>query len=96
MPRNSLAGKGKNKRPGSNLSTGRSYTYDTKYQSTPAMKKYRAELLTKRRQLISKGVLKKVGDPRDIAHRKDRKSGGTLKSSGYTLQHKSKNRAKKG
>lgn len=95
MPRNSLAGKGKNKRPGSNLSTGRSYARDKIYQSTPAMKKYRAELLTKRRQLISKGILKKVGDPRDIAHRKDRKGGGTLKGSGYTLQHRSKNRAKK-
>jgi hypothetical protein len=36
--------KAKNKRPGSNKDTGRDYSYDKEYQSSPGRKKYRAEL----------------------------------------------------
>ena len=34
----------KNKRSGSNKDTGRDYSYDKEYQSSPGRKKYRAEL----------------------------------------------------
>ena len=36
--------KAKNKRPGSNKATGRDYSYDKEYQSSPERKRYRAEL----------------------------------------------------
>lgn len=89
--RNRFAGKGANKRSGSNLKTGRDYTYDKAYQASKLRKKYRAELNKKRRALIRKGKIK-IGDKRDIAHSISYKKGGTLKN-GYRLQNRSKNRS---
>lgn len=58
-------------------------------------KEYRAELNGKRRELGIYGKSKNGGKAAlDVAHKKDRKDGGTLKD-GYKLENKSKNRAKK-
>ena len=54
--------------------------YDTKYHSTPARKKYRAKLNAARRKL-------KPGKNQDVSHTK----GG-----GYTVESRSKNRARQG
>lgn len=54
MARNKLAGKGKNKRPKSNLSNGRSYAYDKAYESSPEQIKRRASRNKARRQMIKK------------------------------------------
>ena len=91
--RNSLAGAKATGRAKSNLASGRDYIYDKKYQAKPAMVKYRMELNAKNAELKAKGKAK-VGDGKDIAHKKSRKSGGTLKN-GYTQMAQSKNRAKK-
>lgn len=56
--------------------------YDRKYHSTPARKKYRAELAKKRR---AKGVMGKGG--KDVSHTK---KGGTV------MESRSKNRARNG
>lgn len=59
------------------------------------MKEYRAELNGKRRELGIYGKSKSGGKAAmDVAHKKSRKDGGTLKD-GFKLQNKSKNRAKK-
>jgi len=71
---------GKNKRPKSNLATGRNYDYDKKYQSSRREKKRRAARNKARRMA---GL--KVGDPRDAAHTKN----------GIVKKHKSKNRGSK-
>jgi hypothetical protein len=91
--RNRMAGKGKNKKPKSNLSTGRKYDYDAKYQQSPERVAYRVELNRKNRELQKKGK-SKVGDNKDVSHKKAAKNGGTLKN-GYRLENKSKNRARK-
>lgn len=64
MPRNSLAGKGKNSRPGSNLATGRDYTYDKQYQKSRKRKKYRAQLNKANRKAGTYGN----GDGKDASH----------------------------
>lgn len=56
--------------------------YDTKYNDTPARRKYRAELAQERRD---RGIMGKGG--KDVSHKKD---GST------TLESPSKNRARKG
>jgi hypothetical protein len=59
------------------------------------MKDYRVELNGKRRELGIYGKSKDGGKAAlDVAHKKDRKKGGTLKD-GFTLQNKSVNRGKK-
>lgn len=93
MSKNRMAGKGKNKRAGSNLSTGRDYSYDKAYQSSPSRVAYRVELNRKNRELQKKGKAK-VGDGKDVSHTKSHKKGGTLKN-GYRLEKASKNRARK-
>ena len=60
---------GKNKRSKSNLATGRDYTYDKKYQSSPKRKKYRAELNRKARKDGVYGKRWKMG--KDLSHKKD-------------------------
>jgi len=56
--------------------------YDKKYHSTPERKKYRAQLAAERRK---RGVMGKGG--KDVSHTK----GG-----GFTMENKSKNRARQG
>lgn len=82
--RNRMAGKGKNRRPKSNLSTGRDYAYDKKYQASKKRKKYRVELNRINRK---KG---RVGDGKDVSHTK---GGGTVLES--ASRNRARNRGKK-
>ena len=79
MPKNKIIGK--NKRAGSNKATGRDYSYDKEYQSSPARKKYRAELNKANRKAGTYGN----GDGKDMSHTK---SGKLVK------EKQSKNRAR--
>ena len=53
--RNRYAGKGKNTRKSSNKATGRDYSYDSKYQSTPEQKRNRAKRNKARAEAIKDG-----------------------------------------
>lgn len=77
--------KGKNKRPGSNKATGRDYSKEKAYQSSPERKEYRRKLSEEARK---KGVMgKRHSAGKDLSHGKD----GSLR-----LENKSKNRARNG
>lgn len=82
--RNRYAGKGKNKRSGSNKKTGRDYTNQKKYNATEAEKDRRVELNRINRDNHKSGK-SRPGDGKDVSHKKD----GTT-----TLEHQSKNRAR--
>lgn len=75
--------KGRNKRPKSNLATGRDYAYDKKYQASPERKKYRVELNREARKKKVYGKRWKMG--KDLSHKKD----GTM-----FLESRKKNRAR--
>lgn len=74
---------GKNTRPGSNKATGRDYSKEKSYQSSPKRKAYRAELNAEARERGIYGKRKSM----DLSHTKD----GNM-----VLEHKSKNRARQG
>ena len=76
---------GKNTRPGSNKATGRDYSKEKDYQSTPARNKYRAELNAEARD---RGIYgKRAAMGKDLSHKKD----GSM-----TLESKSLNRRRQG
>jgi hypothetical protein len=66
--------------------------YDSEYQKSPDRVKYREELNAKNRELQAKGK-GKVGDKKDVSHKKSFKNGGSIK--GSKLESQSKNRARK-
>lgn len=76
---------GKNKKKGSNKATGRDYSKEMAYQSSPKRKKYRAALnrAAKKKGIYGKRYKKGV----DLSHGKD----GSLR-----LESRSKNRARNG
>lgn len=74
---------GKNTRPGSNKATGRDYSKEKSYQSSPERRKYRAELNAEARK---RGIYGKR-QSMDLSHTKDGK---------MVLENKSKNRARQG
>lgn len=90
MARNKI--KGKNKRKGSNLATGRDYSYDKKYQSTPEQIKKRASRNRARREMIKRRGRAAVAG-KDVHH----KSGNPLdnRSSNLAIESKKKNRGRK-
>lgn len=69
MARNKI--KAKNKKPKSNLATGRDYSYDKKYQKSSERVKYRTELNTYNRKAGTYGN----GDGLDASHKKGVISG---------------------
>lgn len=76
---------GKNKKPGSNKATGRDYSYDKAYQSSPSRVKYRQELNAEARK---KGIYgKRAAAGKDLSH---------TKSGKMILEKASKNRARNG
>lgn len=76
---------GKNTRPGSNKATGRDYSKEKAYQSSPKRRAYRAELNAEARE---RGIYgKRASKSLDLSHKKD----GTM-----CLENKSKNRARNG
>ena len=94
MARNRYAGKGKNKRPASNLATGRDYTRDKKYNQTPTQLKNRALRNKARRSYLKKGKVR-LGDNTDIDHKKPLSKGGSGNASNLRVMNRSKNRARK-
>jgi len=74
---------GKNTRPSSNKATGRDYSKEKAYQSSPERRKYRAELNAEARDRGIYGKRKSM----DLSHTKDGK---------MVLENKSKNRARQG
>lgn len=87
--RNRFAGKGKNNRSGSNLRTGRDYSKDKKYQSSPERIKYRVALNRKNRKSHASGKTR-VGDGKDQSHCK---CGGMRPEAQST--NRARNRGKK-
>lgn len=94
MAANRYAGKGANKRPKSNLSTGRDYTYDKAYQKSPTQKKNRANRDKARLVMIKEGRVRR-GDKKDIDHKRSLKNGGSNGRSNLQVLPQSANRAKK-
>jgi hypothetical protein len=84
MARNTI--KGKNTRKGSNKATGRDYSKEKGYQSTPARKRYRAALNKANRKAGTYGN----GDKKDMSHTK---SGKLVKES--QSKNRARNRGKK-
>jgi len=78
----------------SNKATGRSYVYDTKYESSPLQKKRRAARNAARREAEKRGLVHK-GDKKDIDH-KIRNLGGNLNNakSNLRVQSRSVNRGR--
>jgi ribosomal protein L28 len=76
---------GKNTRAGSNKATGRDYSKEKAYQSTPARNKYRSELNAEARERGIYGKRDAMG--KDLSHKKDGK---------MVLESKSLNRRRQG
>lgn len=85
-----------------NKSTGRDYSYDKKYQSSPEQIKKRAARNHARVE-IKKELVERYGKSeanrmlknKDVDHKKPLKDGGSNKRSNLRLIDKSKNRARK-
>jgi hypothetical protein len=92
--RNRMAGNGKNSRSSSNEKTGRDYSYDKDYQSSPEQVSNRVKRNKARRMMEKEGKVRK-GDGKDVDHKKPLKSGGSNSKSNLKVINKSKNRAKK-
>lgn len=92
--RNREAGKGKNTRKKSNKATGRDYTYDKKYQSSPEQKRNRAKRNKARAEAIKDGRVKR-GDKKDIDHKKPLSKGGSNKKSNTRVVSRKTNRGRK-
>lgn len=77
-----------------NKSTGRDYSYDTKYQSSPLQKKRRAARNAARAIMEKKGLVK-PGDGKDVDH-KNRSMGKNLSNApgNIRVQSRKKNRAR--
>jgi hypothetical protein len=76
---------GKNTRAGSNKATGRDYSKEKEYQSSPERRRYRAELNAEARE---RGIYGKRSEKSmDLSHKKNGK---------MVLENKSKNRARQG
>lgn len=90
MARNHI--KGTNKRKGSNKATGRDYTYDKKYESSPEQIRKRASRNAARRRLMqSRGRSSLKG--KDVDH----KNGNPLdnRPENLRVESKKKNRGRK-
>ena len=78
----------------SNKASGRDYSYDTKYESSPLQKKRRAARNAARREAEKRGLVHK-GDKKDVDH-KIRSLGKNLNnaSSNLRVQPRSVNRGR--
>ena len=84
MAKNTI--KAKNTRKSSNKATGRDYSYDKEYQSSPARKRYRASLNKANREAGTYGN----GDKKDMSHTKKGKLVKECQS-----KNRARNRGKK-
>lgn len=82
---------GKNKRKGSNKATGRDYSYDKAYESSPEQIKKRASRNKARREIIKRRGQRAVSG-KDVDH----KNGNPLdnRSSNLKVMSKKRNRSK--
>jgi hypothetical protein len=85
-----------------NKSTGRDYSYDTKYQSSPEQIKNRVARNKARRQTKAalakkhgKAKASKLMNGKDVDHKRPLSKGGSNAKSNRRLISKSKNRARK-
>ncbi|MBL0333755.1 MAG: HNH endonuclease [Chlorobi bacterium] len=83
-----------NKKPKSNKSTGRDYSYDKEYQKSPTQVANRVKRNQARAEMIKEGRAK-VGDGKDVDHKKPLKNGGSNHKSNLRVISKSANRSKK-
>lgn len=83
-----------NTRPKSNKATGRDYTYDKEYQKSPKQVSNRVKRNKARADMIKDGRAR-VGDGKDVDHKRPLKDGGSNHKSNLRVISKSKNRAKK-
>ena len=90
MARNHIVGK--NKRKGSNKATGRDYSYDKRYESSPEQIRRRASRNAARRRLIaSRGKAALRG--KDVDHRNQNPLDN--RSNNLRVESKKKNRGRK-
>ena len=85
-----------------NKSTGRDYSYDKKYQSTPSQiekrsqrNKARREVFNTLKEKIGESAAKKKMKGMDVDHIRTIKNGGTNRKSNLRLLTPSKNRGRK-
>jgi 5-methylcytosine-specific restriction endonuclease McrA len=90
-----MAGKGKNKRPKSNLKTGRDYSYDKEYQKSPKQVKNRSARNKARKTAIKAGKVRLGDRTKDVDHKKPLSKGGSNGRKNTRVMSSSKNRAKK-
>ena len=93
--RNRMAGKGKNKRPKSNLKTKRDYTYDKEYQKSPQQVKNRSSRNAARKAAIKAGKVKLGDRTRDVDHKKPLAKGGSNGRKNTRVISANKNRGRK-
>lgn len=79
------------KRKPYNKSTGRDYSYDTKYQASEKQKKNRAARNSARAKLMKEGVVRK-GDGKDVDHKNSKTRDN--KRSNLRAISRSKNRGR--
>lgn len=92
MAKNNI--KAKNKRPKSNLATGRDYSYDKKYEASKKQISNRSKRNAARAEMEKthgKAALK----GKDVDHKKPLKSGGSNSKSNLRISTKKKNRGRK-
>ena len=75
-----------------NKSTGRDYSREAAYDASPARKKARAQR-NKARSLLAKKGLVRVGDGKDVGHKKAISKGGKNSASNLMVQNASANRS---
>jgi len=90
--RNRMAGNGKNTRAKSNESTGRDYTYDKAYQKRKKAKTGKNARNKARQEGLKTGRVK-LGDGKDIDHKKPLAKGGSKSLKNTRVISASKNRA---
>lgn len=72
----------------------RDYKKERKYDSKPEVKKKRAARNRARRKLMNEGLVK-VGDGKDVGHKKALSHGGTNSRSNLRVESKRQNRSYK-
>lgn len=80
--------------PRKNKDGSRDYSYDTKYESSPAQRHNRVERTLARRELQKEGVVRK-GDGMDVDHKRALSKGGSNSRSNLRAITAHQNRSKK-
>lgn len=92
--RNRFYKNGKNKKPKSNIKTGRDYTYDKAYQARPEQVANRVKRNRARREAMRKGKVR-LGDRKDVDHIKPLAKGGSGSMKNTRVLSQKANRSRK-